>query len=109
MQFIVHKDMPIKICRAETPTHYICMGLDVELNMAMRMAINETLAFLHEKKGLDFFDSLALSSIGVDFEVTQVVDNAKGIHAMIPKSLFKDGSAAAYWYKPETTNYVSTK
>jgi len=99
LQFIVRKDMPIKICRAETPTHYICMGLDVELNMAMRMAIMETLAFLREKKGLDFFDALALGSVAVDFEVTQVVDGTKGIHAMIPKALFTK-TAEDYWYHP---------
>ncbi len=99
MQFFVRKDLPLKICRAETPSHYICMGLDVELNLAMRMAIMETLGFLREKKGLDFFDALSLSSIAVDFEVTQVVDTTKGIHAMIPKSLFVS-STEAYWYAP---------
>jgi acetamidase/formamidase len=99
MQFIIRKDMPIKVARAETPTHYICMGLDVELNVAMRMAIMETLGFLKEKKGLDFFDALSLGSVGVDFEVTQVVDTTKGIHAMIPKSIFvKDQET--YWYDP---------
>jgi acetamidase/formamidase len=97
MQFIVRKDLPIKSARAETPTHYICIGLDVELNLAMRMAIMQTLDFLKEKKGLDFFDALALGSVGVDFEVTQVVDQTKGIHAMIPKSLFV-GKQEAYWY-----------
>ena len=34
-------------------------------------------------------DAYALASIGVDFEVTQVVDQVKGIHAMIPKAIFK--------------------
>jgi acetamidase/formamidase len=108
MQFIVHKDMPLKVCRAETPTHYICMGLDMELNVAMRMAIMETLGFLKEKKGLDFFDALALSSIGVDFEVTQVVDQTKGIHAMIPKKLFTTGQEA-YWYQPQTAALASVQ
>ncbi len=101
IQFIVRKDMPLKVARAETPTHYICMGLDMELNMAMRMAITQTIDFLKEKKGLEFFDGLALSSVGVDFEVTQVVDQTKGIHAMIPKAIFKDENRAAYWYQPE--------
>jgi acetamidase/formamidase len=101
MQFIVRKDMPIKTPRAETPTHYIAMGLDVELNLAMRMAIMQTLDFLKEKKGLDFFDALALSSVGVDFEVTQVVDNTKGIHAMIPKSYFTT-DRQTYWYEPKS-------
>jgi acetamidase/formamidase len=100
LQFIVRKDLAIKSVRAETPTHYILMGFDGELNLAMRMAITQTLDFLKEKQKLDFFDALALASIGVDFEVTQVVDQTKGIHAMVPKSLFKDGSAAGYWYQP---------
>jgi acetamidase/formamidase len=100
MQFIVHKDMPLKVARAETPTHYICMGLDPELNLAMRMAIMETLQFLKERKHLDFFDALALGSVAVDFEVTQVVDQTKGIHAMIPKSLFV-GQTETYWYTPD--------
>lgn len=100
LQFIVRKDLPIKMVRAETPTHYILMGLDGELNIAMRMAITQTLDFLKEKQKLDFFDALSLASIGVDFEVTQVVDQTKGIHAMVPKSLFKDGSAAGYWFQP---------
>lgn len=103
LQFIVRKDLPLKICRAETPTHYICMGLDVELNLTMRMAILETLGFLKEKKGLDFFEALALGSIAVDFEVTQVVDNTKGIYAMIPKSPFTK-SQETYWYQPVTGN-----
>jgi acetamidase/formamidase len=106
MQFIVRKDMPIKMARAETPTHYIMMGLDVELNMAMRMAITQTIDFLKEKKGLEFLDGLALTSVGVDFEVTQVVDTTKGIHAMIPKSLFKDESVTTYWYQPGSTRYA---
>ncbi len=101
IQFIVRKDLPLTIARAETPTHYICMGLDMELNMAMRMAILQTIGFLKEKKNLEFLDALSLASVGVDFEVTQVVDQTKGIHAMIPKSLFKDEARAAYWYQPE--------
>jgi acetamidase/formamidase len=96
LQFIVRKDLAIKTVRAETPTHYILMGFDGELNLAMRMAIMQTLDFLREKQKLDFFDALSLASIGVDFEVTQVVDQTKGIHAMVPKSLFKDGSSAGY-------------
>lgn len=100
LQFIVRKDLPIKTVRAETPTHYILMGFDGELNVAMRLAITQTLDFLKEKQKLDFFDALSLASIGVDFEVTQVVDQTKGIHAMVPKALFKDGSATGYWYRP---------
>jgi len=33
-------------------------------------------------------DAYALCSIAVSFRVTQVVDIVRGVHAMIPKSLF---------------------
>jgi len=99
LQFIVRKDMPLKAVRAETPTHYIVMGLDEDLRLAMRKAILETIAFLGETRHLDFFDALGLASIGVDYEVTEVVDKTNGIHAMIPKKLFKDYKPASYWFK----------
>jgi acetamidase/formamidase len=74
--------------RAETPTHWICVGLHESLDEAMRICIRETVRFLAEEKGLAREDAYALASIAVDFEVTQVVDQVKGIHAMIPKSIF---------------------
>jgi acetamidase/formamidase len=74
--------------RAETATHWITMGLHENLDEAMRMAIRETVKFLAEEKDLSREDAYALASVAVDFEVTQVVDQVKGIHAMIPKGIF---------------------
>lgn len=99
LQFILHKNVKITAPRAETPTHWITFGLDPNLEDAMKKAIRETNAFLMEKKGLDFNHAFTLSSIGVNFRVTQVVDQTKGVHAMIPKALFKD-KPEPYWYKP---------
>jgi len=76
--------------RAETPTHWITLGLHENLDEAMKMAIRETIDFLATEKGLAREDAYALASIAVDFEVTQVVDGVKGIHAMIPKAIFLD-------------------
>lgn len=89
-RFVLHKGMRLSAPRAETPTHWISFGLDPDLDKAMQMAIRETNAFLKEKKGLEFERAFALSSIGIDFRVTQVVDDIKGVHAMIPKALFVD-------------------
>ena len=73
-------------------------GLDPDLDKAMRMAILESIEFLKEKESFDFFRAYALSSVGVDFRVTQVVDGTQGIHGMISKKLFvKD--ANPYWYR----------
>lgn len=98
LQFILHKGKTLAAPRAETPTHYITFGLDPDLDLAMRMAMTEAISFLEEKQGYDFFQAYTLSSIGVDFRVTQVVDGTKGVHAMIPKKLFvKDPDS--YWYR----------
>ena len=74
--------------RAETPTHWIILGLHEDLNEALRIAVRQTIAFLGEEKGLAPSDAYALASIAIDFEVTQAVDGVKGIHAMIPKGIF---------------------
>jgi acetamidase/formamidase len=96
LQFILHKGRTLQAPRAETPTHYIAFGLDKDLDNAMTMAIHETNALLGEVAGLDFYRAFALSSIGIDFRVTQVVDETKGIHSMIAKSLFLD-KRPSYW------------
>jgi len=98
VQLIVRKDLHIKTVRAETPTHYIEIGLDPDLNVAMHSAIAASVEFLQETKHLNFFDALSLCSVGVDYEVTEVVDATKGVHAMIPKSLFQTNEP--YWYHP---------
>ena len=64
------------------------MGLHESLDEAMKIAIRETIAFSFRREGPGREDAYALASIAVDFEVTQVVDTVKGIHALIPKSIF---------------------
>ncbi len=99
LQFILHKGKKLSAPRAENATHYITFGLDPDLDKAMRMAMLQTLTFLEEKQGYDFFHAYTLASIAVDFRVTQVVDKTLGIHGMIPKKLFvKDGNP--YWFRP---------
>jgi acetamidase/formamidase len=101
LKFVIHKGMKLTAPRAESATHYMAFGLDPDLNKAMQMAIRETNTFLGELQGLDFSHAFTLSSIGVDFHVTQVVDDTKGIHSMIPKKLFVKGKPATpYWNTP---------
>jgi acetamidase/formamidase len=87
-QFIVRKDMHLKWPRAETPTHYITMGLDPDLMEAAKIAILETLDFLTTEKKMTHDDAYVLASVGVDFMITQCVDGTLGVHGMIAKSLF---------------------
>jgi len=100
LKFILHKGKTLTMPRAETPTHYIAYGLDADLENAMQQAVDETVSYINDVTGWTGSDrALPLASIGVDFHVTQIVDQTKGIHSMIPKKYFKTVKQD-YWYKP---------
>ena len=88
-QFVLHKGMHLKWPRGETPTHYIAMGLDPDLDEALKLAVREAIDFLVSEKHMTREDAYMLCSTAVDFNVTEAVDGTKGVHAMIPKSIFK--------------------
>src|ERR1035437_1745002 len=87
-QFVLHKDMHLKWPRAETPTHWISMGIDTDLTEAAKICVRETIDFLVSEKKMTREDAYQLASIAVDFDITQLVDGTKGVHGMIPKSIF---------------------
>ena len=90
-QFIVRKDMKITWPRAETPTHWIVMGLSPNLEDAMKMAVRETIRFITQRfPKLSREEAYMIASVAVDYHVTQVVDGTKGIHGMIPKAIFAE-------------------
>jgi acetamidase/formamidase len=88
-QLIVRKDIHLKWPRAETPTHFITMGIHEDLTEATKGALREMIDFLVHEKHLTRDDAYMLSSVAADFEITQLVDGNKGVHAMIPKAIFK--------------------
>jgi acetamidase/formamidase len=87
-QFIVRKDMHLKWPRAETPTHYITMGLNDDLNACATLAVREMIDFLMTEKHLSRDDAYMLSSVAADLSITELVDGNKGVHMSIPKSIF---------------------
>jgi acetamidase/formamidase len=89
IQVILHKGMHLNGPRGETPTHYMTMGLDEDLNVAAKIATREMLNFVVETKGLSRDDAYMLLSANMDLVVTEAVDGVKGIHALLPKAIFK--------------------
>jgi acetamidase/formamidase len=89
IQVILHKKQRILWPRAETPTHYMTMGFDEDLNQAAKIATREMLNFIVETKGLSRDDAYMLMSATMDLIVTQAVDGVKGIHALLPKAIFQ--------------------
>jgi acetamidase/formamidase len=88
IQVVLHKQKNFAWPIAETSTHWILLGLDKDLNVAMTLAARNAIKFLASRAGLTEIDAYALCSIATSFRVTQVVDIVRGVHAMIPKSLF---------------------
>ncbi len=88
-QLIVRKDMHLTWPRAETPSHFITMGIHEDLTEATKAALREMIDFLVKEKHLSREDAYMLASVAADFEITQLVDGNKGVHAMIPKAIFK--------------------
>jgi acetamidase/formamidase len=88
IQVVLYKQKNFHWPVAETETHWITVGLDKDLNTAMTLAARNAIDFLATRAKLTPLDAYALCSIAVSFRVTQVVDIVRGVHAMIPKSLF---------------------
>jgi acetamidase/formamidase len=101
IQPIVHKDMKIEWPRAETKDYWIFTGFDEDLLEAMKIAVRNTIDWLSSQKmvPMDRYEAYALASLSADCRVTQVVDIRKGVHCMVPKSIFvkqaKKGPAPA--------------
>ena len=89
LQFIVHKGKSLKWPIGDTPTHIITMGCDRDLVIATRTAIREMIRYLMEEKKLSQADAYMLSSVAVDVNITQLVDGNVGVHAMLPKDIFR--------------------
>jgi acetamidase/formamidase len=89
VQVVLHKQQHLRWPRAETPTHYITMGLHTDLDEAAKIATREMLDWIVQMKGLSRDDAYLLASAAMDLSVTQVVDGTKGVHAMLPKAIFK--------------------
>ena len=88
VQVTVRKGRRLNWPRAETPTHYVVMGLHPDLDQAAQLATREMIDFLMSEKGMDRDEAYILTSVAADLRVTQLVDGTKGVHAMIAKSIF---------------------
>jgi acetamidase/formamidase len=90
VQVGLHKQAGWEWPFGETDSHWIVTGMDTDLNEAFKIATRNTIDFLERKTGLSRLDGYSLASIALSFRVTQFVDRLRGVHAMIPKSLFAE-------------------
>jgi acetamidase/formamidase len=81
------KDPVLRFPRAETATHYVSMGMHEDLDLAMKQALREMIAFIAARANVSPADAYQFCSLAVDFRVTQTVNGEKGVHGMLRKGL----------------------
>ena len=97
LQFILHKGAGkfMRGPRAEDARNYYTLGLDLDLNTAMKNAVRETVEVLQERAGLTAAEAYSVASLGVDIRVAEAVDSVQLIYGTIPKKFFKP--TPSYW------------
>ncbi len=88
-ELIVHKNKQLESPMGETPEAWLAIGLDEDLDEAMKKAVRESLRIVEDEYGLTKQDALLFGSAAIDYEVSQVVDIVKGIHGVIPKDILQ--------------------
>jgi acetamidase/formamidase len=90
-ELVLHKQTGLAYPRAQTPTHWITMGMDPDLDQCLAMALRDMIRLLVELDGLSREQAYALCSLAVDFRITQSVNVHRGVHGMLAKSLLRAG------------------
>ncbi len=73
----------------ETSEYLVPTGLDEDLDLAMQNCVRAALALLEARYGMDRAQAYAYLSAATDFDISQVVDLVKGVHARIRKADFE--------------------
>lgn len=89
-KFKLHKNAGIDGPWAEDKSHWIMMGIDYDLDRAMRLATKETIDFLVSEKGFTVPKAYSFASIAVDYQNAEVVDRTQVVVGKIPKRLFPE-------------------
>ncbi len=88
---ILHKangrEPMLRYPRAETRSHFISMGMHEDLDVAMKTALREMIAFITSRTNLSRQQAYQLCSLAADFHVTQTVNREKGVHGMLRREL----------------------
>lgn len=71
---------------AETPSHFITMAFDPDLDVAAQSALLEMIRLIEREAGLSAEDAYTLCSVAADVHVTQLVNVHKGIHVILAKA-----------------------
>jgi acetamidase/formamidase len=79
----VRDDLPLEWPLARTADAWLTFRFDEDLDVAAEIATRGIVGVIEREYRLGADDALALASVVVDLRVTQVVNGAKGVHAVL--------------------------
>lgn len=80
----VRDDLELQAPIAWTPDAWLTFGFDEDLDEAVSAALERMLELMARELGLERRDALALASLVVEVRVTQLVNEVRGAHALLP-------------------------
>ena len=91
LKFVVHKGAgkSMKWPRAEDAAHHYVMGMDEDLDLALKEAVREAVEFMQHKARITPAEAYALATFSVDFRIGEAVNLVKMVYGAIPKKLFE--------------------
>lgn len=87
-RFVLHKDTALSAPRVENATHYLSVGIDIDLDRALRKSLLEAIDFLVAERGLEPREAFTLASLAIDFSISEAVNETQVVTGSIAKSLF---------------------
>ncbi|KQY34396.1 amidase [Caulobacter sp. Root1455] len=88
--FVLHKAAHVGVRTwpsAESPTHYLTLGFNEDLDLAMKQALRGMIDLIVSRSSLSRVQAYQFCSLAVDFRVTQTVNGEKGVHGMLEKGV----------------------
>jgi len=79
----VRDDLDLRMPVARTADAWLAFGFDEDLDVAADLATETMLDLMERELGIPRRAALALASVSVDLHVTQIVNQAKGVHAIL--------------------------
>lgn len=86
----LRKDLAWDYPRAESPDARITMGMSADLDDAASHALRQMIDWIVDTTNLSRSQAFMLMSLAADVRVTQLVNQEKGIHVVLPKSALGD-------------------
>lgn len=88
----LRKDLTWDYPHAETPDARITMGMSSDLDDAASHALRQMIDWIVDTTNLSRSQAFMLMSLAADVRVTQLVNQEKGIHVVLPKSALGDAA-----------------